>query len=151
VELMTARHVAAHVVVEALATMCAVPGPWSLAAQCRGTCDACMLAAGRLPLGEPDTWEEDLNTDKAVRKAGGAGGAGGKGRKRKAKRKPKKAAAKKAPARAGAPAAASGRERGGAGAAARGAGGVRGGGGVRNGASGGMFARAGGGLFQVRG
>ena len=71
------------------------------ARQCRATCDACILKRGGLPLGEPDTWAEDLATDKATRAKPGEGAPGGKGRKRKAKRKTKakpKKAPKKAPA-----------------------------------------------------
>ena len=73
------------------------------ARQCRATCDACILKRGGLPLGEPDTWAEDLATDKAMRAKKGEG-APAKGRKRKAKRKTKtgpakpKKAPKKAPA-----------------------------------------------------
>ena len=71
------------------------------ARQCRATCDACILKRGGLPLDEPDTWAEDLATDKATRAKPGEGAPGGKGRKRKAKRKTKakpKKAPKKAPA-----------------------------------------------------
>ena len=67
------------------------------AAQCRGTCDTCMLARGVRPLGEADTWEHDVATDKAVKQVKKVTTAKsykkGKGkRKRKAKPKPKKAA-----------------------------------------------------------
>lgn len=90
------------------------------ARNCHGTCDVCILKKGRLPLGEPDTWLDDIKTDKAVRKKPGDGPAGGRGKKRKAKRKPAKAA-KKAPKKAagasarGRPAAAHAPGRGGAG------------------------------------
>lgn len=64
---------------------------------CKGTCDACILKRGGLPLGEPDTWTEDVATDKAVRKKHGEGAT--RGKKRKSKRKPK-AKPKKAPKKA---------------------------------------------------
>lgn len=63
--------------------------------QCARTCDVCLRRSGGLPLGEPDKWEEDLRTDKTVRKAAGTGGKAKGGRKRKARRKAKKAPAKK--------------------------------------------------------
>ena len=108
---------------------------------------------GGLPLGEPDTWEEDLKTDKAVRKTGGvppAGKAKG-GRKRKTKRKAKKAAPAKKKKGAAAGAGAVGRERGATGGAAARAARAGIGGMMRSGNVGAMFARAGGGVFQLRG
>lgn len=69
--------------------------------RCRATCDACILARGGKPLDEPDTWDDDLATDKIKRTKTGSR----KGTKRKAKRKttrkkapPPKKTAKKAPA-----------------------------------------------------
>jgi bloom syndrome protein len=102
------------------------------ARQCRATCDACILKRGGLPLGEPDTWAEDLATDKATRAKPGEG-APAKGRKRKAKRKTK-AKPKKAPKKAPA-------------ARARAAPGARGGGG---GARGGGVGASVFGTFQMR-
>ena len=58
-------------------------------AMCGGTCDTCLRARGGRPLGEPDTWDEDIRTDKATRAKSGTGAAKG-GRKRKTKRKAKK-------------------------------------------------------------
>ena len=90
------------------------------ARQCRATCDACILKRGGLPLGEPDTWAEDLATDKATRAKPGEG-APAKGRKRKAKRKTK-AKPKKAPKKAPAARARAAPAARGAGGGARGAG-----------------------------
>jgi hypothetical protein len=90
------------------------------------------LKRGGLPLGEPDTWAEDLATDKATRAKPGEG-APAKGRKRKAKRKTK-AKPKKAPKKAPA-------------ARARAAPGARGGGG---GARGGGVGASVFGTFQMR-
>ncbi len=50
------------------------------------------MGKGRVPVGRPDPWLDDIKTGRAVRKEPGGGPAGGRGKKRKAKRKPAKAA-----------------------------------------------------------